>query len=903
MSGKEVLLERFGNGDPTVSHRFNVMDGGKGFVKEEEVPEFLALVKRTGCAAVQTWDKDLNRFAIDVDLGCPEEYQCFDAGAFADTVRMVMIECAAREFGSENVRPDVYVRRSWDPVVNDRKMGYHFVVPNYALSMPACKLLALTIRERTGLYREELPANQQIVDLSIYAHGKGLRCTWALKFERATGTFNRRAVPYGALINGIWENWDESKNWDMELSTWATPHTPHLPVEGEEQAALEAARRKRPAAAQLMPEIATAAEALTRVQEQTVQRYIERTWNRKCRTPKLGPEGQSVIAEIDDTWCLACATPHQENSRACYIVIHRMTAVAKCHSGQSRTVARALPLELRELLWGRDVLPGDAEELLSLSNVVDGLPLYMALRYGDTHRVVGTKNLTLYVMHWNTCIWSRQPFEKAVTLLHDTVSGEITDEVRRAALRMCTCEQIELARTKGRKPSTDNLPAGHKEPACEGVAMYKAVTKKLAGIGPRIREILTVAFHGEAKFDAGTDCLPFACGTMVIATDKGPYFRRIRPDDFVSKAVPRPYNPSARPSALFERTLATCLPEGPKRRFFVRALGKTFCGDTTDQKFFQWYGSTASNGKSVIGDVLAAAFGDLVAVLSSDALSAGSASGSGHGATTAWNRLPGALMVIVPDMANLPVHATMLKVVTHGDNNFSFRRLFCEEEDTCLRATLHALSNHRMKCDASDIGLFRGLWSVPFGVKFVDLAELNARRRMQRTCSGALEGQTTLDEFAEYTEGDLEDMGMALRDPTLKERLVKPDELDCVVASVIEAMCTFRAQGLAPVPEEIVGDSLRAQYAQSKVCTWALQALVTEAGSCVPLADAYKAFTTWCRDVEGLQRSPNRTVFVQELTTIMGYTLDTGGDSLFNVVIHEKFKPSALQWHTHNQDF
>lgn len=111
------------------------------------------------------------------------------------------------------------------------------------------------------------------------------------------------------------------------------------------------------------------------------------------------------------------------------------------------------------------------------------------------------------------------------------------------------------------------------------------------------------------RFNTQAHELAVANGVVNLRTGE---LRQARQDDYISTASPVIYDPEM-PIPHFNRFLETSHPDADVRSFLQKVLGYSITNETREQKMFIHFGSTTSNGKSVLMNVLSAILGDHLA--------------------------------------------------------------------------------------------------------------------------------------------------------------------------------------------------------------------------------------------------------------------------------------------------
>lgn len=174
--------------------------------------------------------------------------------------------------------------------------------------------------------------------------------------------------------------------------------------------------------------------------------------------------------------------------------------------------------------------------------------------------------------------------------------------------------------------------------------------------------------------DFDTDPMLLNClnGTLhfLRADEDGPDRVELRPhrrEDRLTKITACDFDPDA-PAPLFQKLVKWAQPDRGRRRYLRQWLGYNLTGDMGEQIFHIWYGATAANGKSTVGNACREAIGDYGDAGKIETfLDAGQNKG-GDAATPAIVRLPAIRMVTCGEpKAGMPINEPLINGVTGGD--------------------------------------------------------------------------------------------------------------------------------------------------------------------------------------------------------------------------------------------
>lgn len=197
-------------------------------------------------------------------------------------------------------------------------------------------------------------------------------------------------------------------------------------------------------------------------------------------------------------------------------------------------------------------------------------------------------------------------------------------------------------------------------------------------------------------------------GTINLKTG---VLRPHNPEDYVTKLVPKEYDPDSRDERL-EGFLQRVQPDPEVQRFLQRAAGYSLTGLTSQEAVFFAYGPPAS-GKSTFLESLLKAAGSYGVASSFSAFLAQRTSGGSPREDVA--RLRGARMVVCSEVnKNTEWNSALLKQLTSGDRvnaRMPYAKYSTEFEP---QFKLWLGANYRPKCDYDDDAAFRRFYIVRF---------------------------------------------------------------------------------------------------------------------------------------------------------------------------------------------
>lgn len=347
------------------------------------------------------------------------------------------------------------------------------------------------------------------------------------------------------------------------------------------------------------------------------------------------------------------------------------------------------------------------------------------------------------------------------------------------------------------------------------------------------RKMLTL---GVEMLDRGIDLLNCANGTVDLRTGA---LRPHDPSDYITKLVPVAYKPDAE-CPVWLRSLDQ-IADGvkPLADFMRRWFGYCLTGRTTEQAFVVLFGP-GGNGKSLVLEVMAATMGDYAGTAAPGLLVASKGS-ERH--PTEIAALFGRRMVTAHESGEgVVLREDFVKQATGGDKLTAryMREDFFEFEPT---HKIQLLTNHKPQIKGQDLGIWRRVILVPFGVTFGTREQVEAGTHM------------------------------VLRDGDLLERLQV--ELEGVLAWRVRGAVEWALSGLMP-PALVRAASEAYKSEQDRIGQFVgecceigpeFEEAITSGGSLSANTGLYPAYVSWCKEGGVFPMSKGR--FVDDLLRVV----------------------------------
>lgn len=174
------------------------------------------------------------------------------------------------------------------------------------------------------------------------------------------------------------------------------------------------------------------------------------------------------------------------------------------------------------------------------------------------------------------------------------------------------------------------------------------------------------------EFDTDPMLLNCLNGTLrfMPPDDEGPARVDLKPHDRadrLTKLTACEYDPDAK-APEFQKLVRWAQPEVPRRRYLRQWMGYNLTGDMGEQIFHIWWGPSAANGKSTVGNSCREAIGDYGKPIKPEVFLEIGAKKAGDAATPAIVQLPGARMVTSGEPPkDTSIDEALINTITGGD--------------------------------------------------------------------------------------------------------------------------------------------------------------------------------------------------------------------------------------------
>jgi hypothetical protein len=223
------------------------------------------------------------------------------------------------------------------------------------------------------------------------------------------------------------------------------------------------------------------------------------------------------------------------------------------------------------------------------------------------------------------------------------------------------------------------------------------------------------------RLNQDRNLLGFNNGVLDLSTKE---FRNGNEYDYISYTTGYNYEeePNEEKMCLLKRILWTiCSENKNKYDTLLKVLARAMCGDNTStlQKFYCFYGPTASNGKSTIQNLISHAFGDYFCFCNTTFITQQSArtdSANGDLASMTGRRF----LFMSETEKDTRFNVATIKNFS-GEDKYTFRNLYSKKFKTSnITFTMFLLTNDKLNIDCDDCGILRRFIYFCMKSKFVD---------------------------------------------------------------------------------------------------------------------------------------------------------------------------------------
>lgn len=300
------------------------------------------------------------------------------------------------------------------------------------------------------------------------------------------------------------------------------------------------------------------------------------------------------------------------------------------------------------------------------------------------------------------------------------------------------------------------------------------------------------------EFDSHPELLNFRNGTLDLVTFE---LRPHESGDMLTQQVHAAYEPGAR-SADWERVLRESMRSDDLVSYLQRVFGYCLTGDTSEEKLWFFYGKPGA-GKGTIVESFAGAMGDYARTVNHKSL-VQSPGGSGASHSEDIARLHGARFVAASEFERSEKFASALVNNLTGGDTIAAREMYQGTFEFRPQFTLFFAANHKPKMPNTLSGIWRRLQTVPFE---------HVPKKPDRA---------------------------------LKARLATDEARAAILAWAIEGLRLWRADGLGPVPVEVVAANEAYKEESDPYSLFLDERVEPVRGEWTPVDRMYRAYEQWC---------------------------------------------------------
>ncbi|MHA6232734.1 DNA primase family protein [Pseudomonas fluorescens group sp. PF-69] len=313
------------------------------------------------------------------------------------------------------------------------------------------------------------------------------------------------------------------------------------------------------------------------------------------------------------------------------------------------------------------------------------------------------------------------------------------------------------------------------------------------------------------NLDCDLYALNVANGTVDLRTGE---LRPHSKDDLITRCIPIAYDPKAR-APLYEKTLAEITGEvgmarKPLAEFLQRWFGYSANGVTSEQKFAVHHGDGA-NGKSLLFDTIGNALGPYAGTAAPGLMMAG---GQNRHPTEVADLFGMRLVAAHESGEGGALNEDRIKHAT-GNEKMKARGMRQDFFEFSPTHTLNLLTNHKPQIRGQDMGIWRRVMLIPYGVTFGTVAEV------------------------------AQGLAHHLRDDRLGEALKA--EAPGILTWVVRGAVTWFQTGLRP-PDAVMIASAEYRSEQDRVGQFLNERGEHYAKDWEPCDPLFRDYQTWCKD-------------------------------------------------------
>lgn len=311
-------------------------------------------------------------------------------------------------------------------------------------------------------------------------------------------------------------------------------------------------------------------------------------------------------------------------------------------------------------------------------------------------------------------------------------------------------------------------------------------------------------------------------GTLDLKTFE---FKKHNPNDLLSKITNVEYHPNAR-SPRWDKFINEIM-QGDKEKikYLQKTIGYSITGDTSEEKFFIWYGATTRNGKSTLSGTLMYMLGDTngYAMQANPETFAQKQNKDSRNASGDIARLDGVRFLSLSEPSRRLIFDNALIKTLTGRDVITARNLYEKEFQYTPQFKLNINTNHLPII--TDDTIFSS-------------------------------GRVNVIIFNKHFSEEEQDI-------TLKDTLRESENLSGILNWCIDGLKMYQLERLVP-PQSIIDATKQYRKESDKIGVFIEECLV-EANNIIKARDAYQVYVNWCKScgygIEGLKN------FYSELKT------------------------------------
>lgn len=374
-----------------------------------------------------------------------------------------------------------------------------------------------------------------------------------------------------------------------------------------------------------------------------------------------------------------------------------------------------------------------------------------------------------------------------------------------------------------------------------------------------MREAAEIFYDPEFKFHMDENKY-LMCFTNGVVDIKNKEFRQGYPHDYITKSTNIPYieHLESVPGAdeckhEIIQFMKQLFPVENINKYMWEHLASTLIGENINQTF-NIYRGNGSNGKSLLTDLMASAYGEYagtcpVTLLTDKRVTIG-------GTSSEVMQLKGVRYAIMQEPSkDAKINEGMMKQLT-GDAKLQARALYSESETFDIQFHIVVCVNTLFEVVSNDNGTWRRICIVEFMSKFVNPD----------------------DPFIDDTPYQYP------KDPILKEKLTKwaPILMHMLMA------IAFKSQGIVQTCDEVKSATNKYRQSQDHISAFVNEMVVSDIGGKVTKNELNELFRKWFADNQGTGKRPPKGVELHEFMNTRFGKYKSGGWNNIKLVYDEE---------------